>query len=203
MATRRTLARAALGASKKYAPRAPLLCKSPIVATVSRAAPPLHRSQLRSYSVPKQEQPPAETKIYSFDEVLFSPSSLFFSTRSPADHPPSPQIKNLALHPTPSRILIDTREPCELRETGTIPSAINIPIKSQPDALFLSADEFEDKFGFPIPAQDAELVFFCKAGVRSRTAAVFAREAGWENVAEYPGSWMDWEKQGGERKSVH
>ena len=43
------------------------------------------------------------------------------------------------------------------------------------------------------------MVFYCKAGVRCRTAAEFARQGGWENVSEYPGSWLDWEKNGGER----
>jgi rhodanese-related sulfurtransferase len=44
------------------------------------------------------------------------------------------------------------------------------------------------------------VVFYCKAGVRCRTAAEFARQGGWENVSEYPGSWLDWEKNGGERE---
>jgi rhodanese-related sulfurtransferase len=43
-------------------------------------------------------------------------------------------------------------------------------------------------------------VFYCKAGVRSRAAAELARQAGWEKVGEYPGSWLDWEKNGGPTK---
>ena len=93
----------------------------------------------------------------------------------------------------------DTREASELSATGYIPTALNIPVTSQPDAFFISDDEFEDRFGFERPPKDAEVVFYCKAGVRSRAAAQLAREAGWSNTAEYPGSWIDWDGKGGER----
>ncbi len=43
-------------------------------------------------------------------------------------------------------------------------------------------------------------MFYCRAGVRSRAAAGLAKQAGWENVSEYAGSWLDWEKNGGERE---
>lgn len=89
------------------------------------------------------------------------------------------------------------REPSEY-EAGFIPGAINIPVKSQPDAMFLPEEEFEDRFGFSKPAMDKELVFYCKAGVRSSAAAQLAKQFGYENVAEYKGSWMDWERNGGE-----
>lgn len=100
--------------------------------------------------------------------------------------------------PHPSTILIDTREPAELSATGRIPSALNIPITSSPDAFFLADEEFEDKFGFARPSKETEIIFYCKAGVRSRAAAKLAIQAGWGNVGEYAGSWVDWEKRGGE-----
>lgn len=92
---------------------------------------------------------------------------------------------------------IDVREPSEY-EAGFIPGAINIPVKSQPDAMFLDEAEFEDRFGFSKPSMDQELVFYCKAGVRSSAAANLARQNGYENIAEYKGSWMDWENNGGQ-----
>lgn len=91
----------------------------------------------------------------------------------------------------------DVREPEELKSTGHIPHAINIPITSSPESFNITEDEFEYKFGFPRPSKDAEIVFYCKAGVRSRAAAGLARAAGWANVGEYPGSWMDWAAKGG------
>lgn len=102
----------------------------------------------------------------------------------------------------PNRILIDTREPSELQSTGTIPGSINIPITSKPDSFFLTEEEFEDRFGFERPGKDQEVVFYCKAGVRSRAAAELAKQGGWRNVAEYSGSWLDWEKNGGKVEKV-
>jgi rhodanese-related sulfurtransferase len=89
------------------------------------------------------------------------------------------------------------REPGELQETGRIPGAINIPIKTAPDSFHILDDEFEDRFGFPRPDRDAEVLFYCRSGVRSRAAAGLARDAGWTNTSEYPGSWLDWSGRGG------
>ena len=106
-----------------------------------------------------------------------------------------PQNNNANNHP-------DVREPHELHQTGTIPTAKNLPITSHPDALFLPAEEFEDKFEFPKPAHDTEVIFYCKAGVRSRSAAGLAKMAGWRDVGEYEGSWMDWVGRGGDVEVV-
>jgi rhodanese-related sulfurtransferase len=111
------------------------------------------------------------------------------------------QVKALSEKPDPNRILIDAREPSELQTTGTIPGALNIPVTSQPDAFFVTAEEFEDRFGFERPGKEQEVVFYCRSGVRSRAAAELARQAGWVVVGEYPGSWLDWEKNGGVRES--
>ncbi|KAI9877846.1 MAG: hypothetical protein M1830_002649 [Pleopsidium flavum] len=103
----------------------------------------------------------------------------------------------MVAHPSPDRILIDVREPSELASTGRIPSSINIPISSHPDAFFLPADEFEDQFGFEKPDEGKEVVFYCKAGVRSRAAAGMALQGGYERVGEYGGSWVEWVGSGG------
>jgi rhodanese-related sulfurtransferase len=75
-----------------------------------------------------------------------------------------------------------------------------MPINSSPDALFLPAEDFEDRFGFTKPDAGAEIVFYCKAGIRSKNAAGLAKQAGFSNVKEYPGSWDDWVGNGGEVK---
>ncbi|OQO02160.1 hypothetical protein B0A48_11712 [Cryoendolithus antarcticus] len=124
---------------------------------------------IRWHSVPSD----AVTKVYDFSE-----------------------IKSFADAPSKDRVLIDVREPSEFA-AGYIPNAINIPLKTQADALFLPADEFEDKFGFSKPSADQEVVFYCKSGVRSSAAAQLARTVGYKNVSEYRGSWLDWEKNGG------
>jgi len=86
------------------------------------------------------------------------------------------------------------REPNEFK-TGAIPTAINLPIVSAPEALSLPVDEFEDRFGFAKPSVEKELVFYCKAGVRSSAAAQLALQNGYGKVGEYRGSWLDWEKR--------
>ena len=87
---------------------------------------------------------------------------------------------------------------------------MNVPITSNPDALFLPAQEFEDRFGFPRPGgngegggdedEDVEVVFYCKSGVRSRQAARLAVQSGFGGkgrVGEFPGSWNEWSEKGG------
>lgn len=106
------------------------------------------------------------------------------------------QVLSILETPSSSTLLIDVREPHEFAG-NTIPTAINIPITSQPDALLLSDEEFQDHFGFAKPPLNKEVVFFCKAGVRSSAAAGIARQAGYENVGEYRGSFLDWERKGG------
>ncbi|KAK0362583.1 Thiosulfate sulfurtransferase rdl2, mitochondrial [Friedmanniomyces endolithicus] len=106
-------------------------------------------------------------------------------------------MQKFSSSPSPDRVLVDVREPVEYEE-GYIPGAINIPIKSQPDAMFLPEDEFEDRFGFSKPDPEKEVVFYCKSGVRSSAAAQFAKQHGYSDVAEYRGSWLDWQKNGGQ-----
>jgi rhodanese-related sulfurtransferase len=105
-------------------------------------------------------------------------------------------MKDASSKPSPDRILIDVREPHEYT-AGFIPTSINIPVSSQPDALFLPPDEFEERFGFPKPDIDKEVVFYCKAGVRSKAAANLAEQSGYQKVSEYRGSWLDWQRNGG------
>lgn len=68
--------------------------------------------------------------------------------------------------------------------------------------MFLSPEEFHDKFGFAKPDLDKKLVFYCKSGVRSSAAAQMARQVGYADVVEYRGSWQDWENKGGEKGGV-
>jgi rhodanese-related sulfurtransferase len=119
-----------------------------------------------------------------------------------AYHINTTQVQAHLSNPSPDTILVDTREPNELQATGTIPGSLNIPITSKPDSFFISAEEFEDRMGFERPGKEKEVVFYCRAGVRSRAAAELARQAGWEKVGEYSGSWLDWEKRGGEKEIV-
>ncbi|KAH6687944.1 Rhodanese-like domain-containing protein [Plectosphaerella plurivora] len=159
-------------------------CATTIAATApttclrARMAPTATRSTLRMFSSSKDaedyhEMTPRGTKLWNFEQVKKAATG-------------SGKV-----------VIVDTREPGELEQTGSIPGALNIPISSRPESFFITDDEFEARYGYDRPAKDTELVFFCKAGVRSRAAATLAKEAGWTNIGEYPGSWLDWEKNGG------
>lgn len=110
------------------------------------------------------------------------------------------EIHDIVTDPSPKQILIDVREPSELLATGRIPTAKSVPISSAPDAFFMSEEDFETKFGFQRPTEKDEVIFYCKAGVRSRQAALLAGQARplfGGKVGNYNGSWLDWEKNGG------
>lgn len=124
-----------------------------------------------------------------------------------------------------------------------------MPITSNPDAFYLSVDDFFDRFGFERPqavegsaANSAsvspysgkakeregisglnadgvdsadvnreagyekeggagkkveEVIFYCKAGVRSKAAARMAREWVGVKAGDMKGGWIEWERMGG------
>ncbi|CAK7266360.1 Thiosulfate sulfurtransferase rdl2, mitochondrial [Sporothrix epigloea] len=146
-------------------------CRQPPVVADKTAAFSRYLSGRRSYS----SSALGGHKIWSFDNM-----------------------KELVTKPDSSIVIIDVREPAELKDTGRIPGAVNVPVKTAPDGFFLPDEEFEDRFGFVRPDRDTEVIFYCRSGVRSRAAAGLAKEAGWTKVGEYPGSWLDWSGKGGQ-----
>ncbi|TVY83772.1 Thiosulfate sulfurtransferase RDL2, partial [Lachnellula suecica] len=148
MSTPRIAASLFLRASRSSIAKAPLQFRVLPIPSSRTTPARFGSSQFRPYS-----QEASSIKLYSFEDV-----------------------KTLSETPSPSRILIDTREPGELQSTGTIPGAVNIPVVSQPDSWMISAEEFEDRYGFERPGKEVEVVFFCKAGVRSKAAAELARQ---------------------------
>ena len=151
---------------------------------------PLLRQPKRHFTttlVPRKEDPASPAPAQEKQSTLYTFSD----------------IQSLSTTPSPTRILIDVREPNELQATGKIPTAQNLPITSAADGFFLPADEFEDRFGFEKPGEDTEVVFYCKAGVRSRAAARLASQAGFGGkIGEFPGSWNEWFEKGGQVERV-
>ncbi|CAI7610938.1 unnamed protein product [Penicillium pancosmium] len=144
------------------------------------------RAQIRWSS--NQSKPEADPEQINFRQWGFEEITATLPSTTPSSSP------------THTPILIDVREPAELAQ-GIIPHALSIPLASQPDAMYLTPDEFETRFGFPKPSADGEteLVFYCKAGVRADAAARLAVQAGYdaEKIGVYYGSWLDWVKNGG------
>ncbi|KEF57819.1 uncharacterized protein A1O9_05739 [Exophiala aquamarina CBS 119918] len=150
--------------------------------------------------MPRARQPKRHfttTLVTRKDDSSSSPSQP--TTQAPSRLYTFEEVQGLAAHPETHRILIDVREPGELQSTGRIPGAQNLPISSAADGFFLPADEFEERFGFPKPNAAAdEVIFYCKAGVRSRAAVALAQQAGFaKSVGEFPGSWLEWAQRGG------
>lgn len=91
-------------------------------------------------------------------------------------------------------VVIDVREPWELREYGFIPGSINVPLGNVSTALQLPPEDFEEKYGGGMPSQTDNIVFTCLAGIRSKTALDTAASLGYKGVQHYPGGWQDWVK---------
>ncbi|KAM8869289.1 thiosulfate sulfurtransferase/rhodanese-like domain-containing protein 3 [Spinachia spinachia] len=91
-------------------------------------------------------------------------------------------------------VVIDVREPWELREYGVIPGSINVPLGQVNTALQLAPEEFHEKYGGGMPQQMDAVVFTCLAGVRSKKALDTAVSLGYKDVQNYLGGWQDWEK---------
>ncbi|KAF7648824.1 hypothetical protein LDENG_00151260 [Lucifuga dentata] len=129
--------------------------------------------------------------------VSTHPSCATVLLRSFSSAPPSPdvsyeQLKQLLA--TRKAVVIDVREPWELREYGFIPGSINVPLGQVNTALQLDPEEFEEKFGGEMPQQTDNIVFTCLAGIRSKTALDEAASLGYKDVQHYPGGWQDWMK---------
>lgn len=112
-------------------------------------------------------------------------------------------VKDLPKHP--EKWLIDVREPNELKETGVIPTAINIPRRNcffsvfkqqivtsiqkfcylsnlvgEVNAAFsMKSAQFEAKYNRAKPNSNDEVIFHCKIGRRSENAAIIASKLGY------------------------
>ena len=79
---------------------------------------------------------------------------------------------------------------------GSIPGTQNIPLSVLKMALDLKEDTFEEMYGMKVPDQDDPIITFCMAGIRSEIARkILMEEHGYGNVANYRGSWMDWNEK--------
>lgn len=116
----------------------------------------------------------------------------FSSADQPAVSVTYEQVKKLLVVRT--GVLIDVREPWELREYGSIPGSINVPLGQLSAALQLKPEEFKERYGGEMPSIGGRLVFTCLAGVRSQKALEAAQSLGYSNVQHYPGGWQDWAK---------
>ncbi|KAJ1151437.1 hypothetical protein NDU88_004218 [Pleurodeles waltl] len=90
-----------------------------------------------------------------------------------------------------STVLIDVREPWEIKEYGKIPGSINIPVGEVGAALQMKPEEFKEKYCRNIPAKSEGVVFSCLAGVRSLKALDVAVSLGYSRAQHYLGGFDD------------
>lgn len=100
-------------------------------------------------------------------------------------------------HPTKANPTIpDVRENDEVA-LGSIPSAVSLPLSVLKDHLSptYNAGTFQSEHAFSKPLPEQKIIFFCRSGKRSATACQLASEAGYKNLRNYEGSWLDWTKK--------
>ncbi|KAK4475713.1 hypothetical protein MN116_000977 [Schistosoma mekongi] len=92
--------------------------------------------------------------------------------------------------------LIDVREPYELKEAGTIPNSVNIPLGEIENAFKLDGINFREKYKIEKPSlTDKNLVFSCRSGVRSLRALKIVQDLGYENPLNLVGGYNAWAKE--------
>ncbi|KAL0882178.1 hypothetical protein ABMA27_000724 [Loxostege sticticalis] len=90
-------------------------------------------------------------------------------------------------------LIVDVREPDEIKEHGKIPNSINIPLGDITSVLSTMPDkDFEQTYKRPKPSEDTQIIFYCMIGKRSGMAQQNALNIGYKNVKNYLGSWTDW-----------
>jgi len=183
-----TLLRAAAQSTLRAAARPAIFVPARTATSTSGAwralAAPRTRTGLRWYSAENE----SKSRNYSFDDVQ---EQLNVNDELEASGKEATEAGKR------KAIFVDVREPEELLQTGRIPGAINIPVTSAIQSFHISDEDFSDMYGYDRPPKDAHLVFYCKAGVRARSAAGLAQHAGWESVGVYPGSWLEWSERNG------
>jgi rhodanese-related sulfurtransferase len=83
---------------------------------------------------------------------------------------------------TSEAVLVDVREPSEY-QSGHIPNAINIPLRTLTDNL--------DKIG-----RDRPVVLYCSTGYRSAMGVMTLHLLGYDNVQGFPPSFAGWKTAG-------
>lgn len=153
--------------------------------------------QIVGYSNVSRTSVPVKQSLHVRTQV---PSTIrLFSTQEPIDRRipdvSYEEVKDLPNHP--NKILIDVREPDELKETGQIPTSFNIPLGDVEKALQLSDGKFKTLYGHSKPKNGDYVIFHCKIGKRSQTASETAVRLGYTNVHNYVGSWREWAEKNG------
>ena len=60
-------------------------------------------------------------------------------------------------------VLVDVRNPNELKDDGKIPGSFNVALPELSEAFQMASAEFKEKYGFNLPSKDTEnLILTCR-----------------------------------------
>ncbi|CAG0896814.1 unnamed protein product [Darwinula stevensoni] len=90
---------------------------------------------------------------------------------------------------------IDVRNTNELQTDGKIPTTDNVPLPEMKEAFEMEPSAFEEKYGFPKPGKDEDLVLHCKLGLRASKGAGILYHLGY-HTRVYSGI-VEWKERGG------
>jgi len=94
-------------------------------------------------------------------------------------------------------VIVDLRDPRELRREGKIPGAFSCPRGMLEFWIDPESPYHKDVFN-----QDKTYVFYCASAWRSALSARIAQEMGLKPVAHIEGGFAAWKKAGGEIEAV-
>ena len=100
----------------------------------------------------------------------------------------------------PGAILVDVRTQAELYWVGRIPGAVAIEWNSYPGGA--RNPDFLAQLEAAVPKTDAPVMFVCRSGARSHSAATLARGAGYRNCFNVLEGFEGDRDQQGHRNSV-
>ena len=59
-------------------------------------------------------------------------------------------------------LVVDVRNPGELKETGKISGSHNVPLPELGEAFNMDSATFKDKYGFQLPEKETQIILSCK-----------------------------------------
>ncbi|KRX84436.1 Thiosulfate sulfurtransferase/rhodanese-like domain-containing protein 3 [Trichinella sp. T6] len=100
-----------------------------------------------------------------------------------------------ALYDANDVLIIDVRDPEEIKKQGKIEGSYNIPLGQLSEALKLTPEAFRKQYHFDKPTKyDANIVFHGLSHIKSTAALEIAHKYGYKKSRHYPAGWEEWSK---------
>ncbi|KRZ32583.1 Thiosulfate sulfurtransferase/rhodanese-like domain-containing protein 3, partial [Trichinella pseudospiralis] len=101
-----------------------------------------------------------------------------------------------ALYDADDVLIIDVRDPEEIKKQGKIEGSYNVPLGQLSEALKLTPEAFRKQYHFEKPTKyDANIVFHGLSHIKSTAALEIAHKYGYKKSRHYPAGWEEWSKK--------